>query len=58
MPSANIKDFPILDEQEHLVGTLTLVDILHTCADDILAIAPLCFRRQKPMRESSPATSH
>jgi CBS domain-containing protein len=37
MISANIKEIPILDNQGHLVGDLTLLDILHICADDILS---------------------
>lgn len=37
MVAANIKEVPILDNKEHLIGDLTLVDILHICADDIVA---------------------
>lgn len=37
MVEANIKEVPILDNQGHLIGDLTLVDILHICADDILS---------------------
>ena len=36
MVAANIKEIPILDNEEHLVGNLTLMDILHICAEDIL----------------------
>ncbi len=36
MLSANIKEIPVLDDQECLVGDLTLVDILQFCARDIL----------------------
>ncbi len=36
MLSANIKEIPVLDDQERLVGDLTLVDILHLCSKDIL----------------------
>ncbi len=37
MIAANIKEIPILDNQGHLVGNITLMDILHICADDILS---------------------
>lgn len=37
MVAANIKEIPILDNEEHLIGDLTLVDILHICADDIIS---------------------
>jgi len=37
MVLANIKEIPILDNQGHLVGDITLMDILHICADDILS---------------------
>lgn len=33
---AGIKEIPVLDDQGRLVGDLTLVDILHLCARDIL----------------------
>lgn len=36
MLSANIKEIPVVDDQGRLVGDLTLVDILHLCAKDIL----------------------
>ncbi|MEA3470046.1 MAG: CBS domain-containing protein [Thermodesulfobacteriota bacterium] len=35
MLSAGIKEIPVLDETEHLVGDLTLVDILQHCSMDI-----------------------
>lgn len=35
MLSAGIKEIPVLDETGHLVGDLTLVDILQHCAMDI-----------------------
>ena len=35
MLSADIKEIPVLDETGHLVGDLTLVDILQHCALDI-----------------------
>ena len=36
MLEANIKEIPVLDDQERLIGDLTLVDILHLCAKDFL----------------------
>jgi len=36
MLSANIKEIPVLDDQECLIGDLTLVDILYLCAEDFL----------------------
>ena len=36
MLAANIKEIPVLDDQGHLIGDLTLVDILHLCAKDFL----------------------
>ncbi len=36
MLSADIKEIPVLDEQGQVVADLTLVDILHLCARDIL----------------------
>jgi len=36
MLSANIKEIPVLDDQERLIGDLTLVDILYLCAEDFL----------------------
>ncbi len=36
MLSANIKEIPVLDNHEHLIGDLTLVDILHLCSKEFL----------------------
>ncbi len=36
MLSANIKEIPVLDDQERLIGDLTLVDILYLCSEDFL----------------------
>ena len=36
MLAANIKEIPVLDDQECLIGDLTLVDILHICTKAIL----------------------
>ncbi|MDA3971524.1 MAG: CBS domain-containing protein [Desulfobulbaceae bacterium] len=36
MLAANIKEIPILDDQDRLVNDLTMVDILHLCILDIL----------------------
>lgn len=36
MLAANIKEIPVINDQGQLVGDLTLVDILHLCATDLL----------------------
>ncbi len=36
MLAANIKEIPVINDQGQLVGDLTLVDILHLCAKDLL----------------------
>ncbi len=36
MLAVGIKEIPVLDDQEQLVGDLTLVDILNICCKDIL----------------------
>ncbi|MEA1922128.1 MAG: hypothetical protein U9N63_05675 [Pseudomonadota bacterium] len=32
----NIKEIPVLDDQERLIGDLTLVDILTLCSEEFL----------------------
>ena len=36
MLSANIKEIPVLNDQERFIGDLTLVDILHLCSEEFL----------------------